>query len=413
MKKLKNIRCRACSAEAMELMADFGPQPVAHRVLSQPDEQEKRFDFALAVCNNCALVQVPEPIPPSELYAGFNFNFSSWKTEPHEPDEIAWICADGAPESVCEIGVNDGRFLAQLREQGAKLCLGIEPNPVAAERAREHGFEVFETFLTPALADEVVAAHGRFQLVVFREVFEHVPDIPEFMAAVGRLLAPDGRVFLDVPDFDSSLHGGDGTTLWEEHVNYFSERTLTRALSELGFELIETRRYDFSGGCLAAIFRHRKTDASPALVREAVELENAHNYARRIHDYRERMSRVLQEGRSDGWAVVLYGAGVRACAFSNILDLGSSIDLAIDDQPERQGLFLPGSRTPISPLDEVQAGPRGTIFLLAVNNENEHKVMPKIEARAEPTLVATVCGPRDVRAELERLEIALRGVGSD
>ena len=404
MSTLANLCCRGCGRAEMEMIIDFGLQPVAHRVQSSPDADEVRFGFALAVCRQCALVQVPSPIPPAELYTGFNFNFSSWKTEPNEPDEVDWICAGGAPQSVCEVGINDGRFLDLLRACGARRCLGIEPNPVAAQRARDRGFEVIGDFLTADLANRILASHEQFKLIVFREVLEHVPDIDSFMSSVKRLLAPGGRVFLDVPDFNSSLASGDGSTLWEEHVSYFTELTLQRALFKAGFELDSIRRYDFSGGCLAAMFRHRGRDSIVDLRAAPREIEAALNYGQRIDDYRKRMRFALQRKRAAGWTVALYGAGVRACAFSNFLGLGDMIDVAIDDQPERQGLYLPGARTPIRRLDDVRQGASGTIFLLAVNNENEHNVLPKIANLPGTPQVFTICGPRDIWSELARLE---------
>jgi len=148
-------------------------------------------------------------------------------------------------------------------------------------------------------------------------------------------------------------------------VTYFTELTLQRALFKAGFELDSIRRYDFSGGCLAAMFRHRGHDSTVELRAAPREIEAAFGYGQRIDEYRKRMRLALQRKRAAGRNVALYGAGVRACAFSNFLGLGDLVDVAIDDQPERQGLYLPGQRTPIRRFDDVQQGENGTIFLLA------------------------------------------------
>jgi len=182
LSSLANLCCRGCGRAEMEMIIDFGRN--LWRIASSPARMRTRFGLGLRL--RCAALCVgtsSSANPPAELYTGFNFNFSSWKTEPHEPDEVDWICAGGAPQSVCEVGINDGRFLDLLRTRGAKRCLGIEPNPAAAQR-HGTGFEVIGEFLTADLASRILASHKQFELIVFREVLEHVPDIESFMGSV-------------------------------------------------------------------------------------------------------------------------------------------------------------------------------------------------------------------------------------
>ncbi|MFX8071263.1 methionine biosynthesis protein MetW, partial [Acinetobacter baumannii] len=85
------------------------------------------------------------------LYRDFNFNFSSWKVEPHEPDELDTIHSFVEPKSVFEIGCNDGRFLEKLRDRGARTAVGVEPNSVSSELARKRGLEVHRDMVSPAI----------------------------------------------------------------------------------------------------------------------------------------------------------------------------------------------------------------------------------------------------------------------
>lgn len=400
------LNCRSCGAAPLERLIDFGSQPVAHRLLTHKGQAEPRFPFDLHLCRSCALVQVSQPIPPDKLYKGFNFNFSSWKSEPHIEDELDWICSGGAPERVCEIGANDGRFLDLLRQRGVRFCLGVEPNPVPAEQARQRGLEIHNGFLDPASARMIAQKHGKFDLVVFRQVFEHVPQLGEFLTAVAALVAPGGRIFVDLPDLDTSLRTGDATPLWEEHVNYFNETSLRRVLARNGFTVREVRRYDFSGGCLAVIADLGGKPAQETSGADASELQEARAYVDKLTRYRSRLAQALTGLRQRGWGVAIYGAGVRAVAASNFLGLGSLIDVAVDDQVERHGLFLPGGGIPVVGLGEVPENAAGTVVLLAVNNENEHKVLPKIRQALPRSLAISICGPADIWAELARLEAA-------
>ncbi len=393
--------CRLCDSADLEPLVDFGHQPVAHRLLKDPRQKTETFPLALHLCRTCGLVQVINPIDPEFLYKSYNFNFSSWKAEPHLSAEIDLIYSDGIPSSACEIGANDGRFLNLLVENGLERCVGVEPNPVSGGRARDSGIPIYEAFLNEALAETIIAEHGTFDLVVFRQVLEHVHDPRAFLNAVDRLLSPGGRIFVDVPDFGPSQDLGDCTTLWEEHVSYFTDKTLRRLMEGAGFAPIDTAWYDFSGGCLA-VRAERKDSAIEPFGIDPDELAAADGYANQLEEYKERMHTTLTAYRSGGWRVAIYGAGVRAVAACNFLGLGSLIDVAIDDQAERHGLFIPGCNIPIKGPDQLSDGK--TICLLAVNNENEKNVSRHFRPNHPDVRVISVCGPADIWKGLAALE---------
>ncbi len=388
------MECRLCKSKNLEVLIDLGALPIAHRMLRDPDETEETFPLALHICNDCGLGQIVEPIDPAVLYNGFNFNFSSWKPEPHLDDELDLIIEGGVPERVVEIGCNDGLFLHSLRERGVTTVVGIEPNPVPGATARERGLTVFTSMIDPGVCDDAIdAAGGKFDFVVSRQVLEHVLDLDNFLQCADRMLCETGQLFIDVPDFEHSLASGDCSMIWEEHVSYFTESSLLHLFARHGFVPEVVRRYDFSGGTIAV----RARRGVPAPVTTTVIPGGAEQFDRSVKHYRERLAASLSTARRAGMQVVLYGTGCRACTVVNGLDLGGLIDFAVDDQPERQGLFMPGSRLAIRPTDTLVGDGAPFICLLAVNNENEDKVTEKIRTLAgSRAICATILGPKDL-----------------
>jgi SAM-dependent methyltransferase len=368
-------QCRACHSQSVTNLIDFGSLPITHRMLKAADEKEDVYPFNLSLCAGCGLIQQREAVPPEILYSGFNFNFSSWKTEPHMADELERIKAY-KPQSVLEIGCNDGRFLDPL--PGERV--GIEPNPVPAKIATERGIKVYQQWVSKSLAEQIVRERGQVDLVVSRQVIEHVHDLDEFFKAINTLLKPDGTLFLDMPDIEPSLGVGDVSTLWEEHVSYFSQTSLTKLLARHGFQPVEWKRYDFSGGALSVIARRGVgRESNPSEI-----VQKAHEWVGRVHSYRENLIATM---KSAGTAV-LYGVGCRGVMAVNCLNLGSHFAFAVDDQKERQGLFAPGSRLEVKPSSEL---PREALVVLAVNAENEERVLAKI---SRPGLkFASLCSP--------------------
>jgi SAM-dependent methyltransferase len=283
--------------------------PIAHRMLRSRDQNEDSFPLAATVCEACGLQQIAEPIDPNILYRDFNFNFSSWKIEPREPDELDTIHSFLRPNRVFEIGCNDGRFLEKLRNRGAKVLVGVEPNSISSEIARKRGIEIYHDMVRRPLSEDAVAKHGKFDLVVSRQVLEHIDNFEEFFDSVDCTLADDGYLFIAVPDFSPGRAAGDVSVLWEEHVNYFTEETLLALLAWKGFEAVSVRQYNFSGGSLAVTARRGKSRPSP--FNASASVTASEQFGKLVSEYGRRIVRILTRLQRNGTHIAIYGAGCR------------------------------------------------------------------------------------------------------
>ncbi len=398
--------CRLCGSHELRDVLDLGAMPIAHRLLERADSDEERFAFVISVCTRCGHAQILDPVPPAVLYNGFNYNFSSWKPEPHFDDEVETVLSTATPESVLDVGANDGRWLAALRERDVPIAVGIEPNHVPARIAVERGLRIHDGVLDAAMARTVIAEHGRFSLVSARQVVEHVTDLATFLDAAHALVRDDGWLFVDVPDFAAARMSGDCSVLWEEHVSYFTVQTLAALLRRHGFEPAAIRTYNFSGGTVAMLAqRCARASAFIPPATAAADVSAATRFGERARAYAVRLDAALARARAAGAKVAMYGAGVRACTGVNGMRLGARIDVALDDQVERQGKFLPGARLPIRSVETLRAAEQPIVCVLAVNNENEARVRARLDAVVgRPVTYVSPCAPNDIWGELERLE---------
>jgi len=398
--------CRLCHSTDLRPVIDLGPMPIAHRLLRSRNEREELFPFEVLACGNCGLPQIVKPIDPEILYRQFNYNFSSWKPEPHQLDELDTIGKLTRHERVFEIGCNDGLFMAKLRERGAKVLVGVEPNQVSGKIASERGIKVYPDMLSPALCKDAVVQVGKFDLVIARQVLEHLVDFENFFECVKLVLSDDGLLFIDVPDFAPGSAVGDVSVLWEEHVSYFTEPTLLALLARHGFEPLSAKKYNFSGGSLAVAARRAAGTTTIPTGSSGV----GKKFGELARKYGERLRPVLSRARAGGAQVAIYGAGCRACTFTNSQRMAELIQLSVDDQTERQGLFLPGTRIPIGSPEELKRSSTPLICLLAVNQENEAKVSSRLrEDIRRPLHIVSIFAPSDIWAELDRLETASGG----
>jgi SAM-dependent methyltransferase len=395
--------CRLCGHAPLALLIDLGKQPIAHRFLEKP-EAEFTHPLKLEFCDRCGLGQICDPISPEILYKDYNYCFSSWKPEPHRERELDLICTHKPAGKVFEIGCNDGLFLEQLKLRGHAVCVGLEPNSFAAQIAREtRKLPVYETFVNEHTCQDALRTYGKFDIVMARQVLEHVGDLELFFRCVDLLLADDGMVFIDVPDVGPGLRVGDCTIAWEEHVNYFTEPVLTGALDRFGFTPLAFEKFNYSGGTLAVLARRK--GAADQLVLNGDFRELAGTFNQRVGQYAAKLKTTLGRAKKLFDYVVIYGVGCRACALVNGLGLATLMDFAVDDQVERQGKLMPGSKLPIRDPGVLAIAGKKSLVLLAVNQENEVKVEAKTRSRCQNSEVAflSVFGPSDINTELDTL----------
>ena len=89
-------------------------------------------------------------------------------------------------------------------------------------------------------------------------------------------------------------------------------------------------------------------------------------------EYREWLAACRQKGEK----VAFLGAGHRVAAFINFFGLKDELWFVVDDDPNKQGLRMPGSRLPIRPGSALaEEGVR--CCLLGVRPGNEEKVFQR------------------------------------
>lgn len=151
--------------------------------------------------------------------------------------DISFHTERGAGRRLLDIGCNEGRNLEFYRKAGF-VAEGQEINSVAAKIARDRRFVVHTT----PLAQLSVPPYDR---IVMSQVLEHVLDPVDTLAACRRLLAPDGELWISVPNARSWQRDVFGRRWinWHVpfHVSHFTARTLTDVLQKAGFSVVSIK----------------------------------------------------------------------------------------------------------------------------------------------------------------------------
>jgi len=132
-----------------------------------------------------------------------------------------------------DYGCGEGSLFAALRQAGfGGRLLGVEPNANFARFAAEIGrAEVAPT----------VDGFENVGAIVINHALEHLADPVGVLRDLARRLAPDGCLYIDVPDTDRYTHVGD---LHLAHILHFTSRTLPALVTAAGFKVVSCEPHD-------------------------------------------------------------------------------------------------------------------------------------------------------------------------
>jgi SAM-dependent methyltransferase len=148
-----------------------------------------------------------------------------------------------------DVGSAHGWFLETARDSFD--VLGVEPDAVVGARAAARGLPVRAGFFPDALHEG-----ERFDVIVFNDVIEHIPDIHRALAACRERLDPGGILILNLPSSRGFFYRLSKTMarlgwrtpfdrLWQKdlpspHVHYFNSANLAVLVGRHGFELVDS-----------------------------------------------------------------------------------------------------------------------------------------------------------------------------
>lgn len=143
-----------------------------------------------------------------------------------------------------DVGTHCGFFLRHTRGRSWD-AEGVEPSPVLGELAREK----FGLKMKTGALESAAFPDESFEVVTLLDVIEHLHNVRAMLKEIRRIIKPNGVFFIKTPNgtYNYFKHTVFHTLLRRydydcfdarEHVAAYTVPTLTRLLSEMGWEVI-------------------------------------------------------------------------------------------------------------------------------------------------------------------------------
>ncbi len=317
---------------------DLGPQPITNRFLTHATDQEELFELRLGMCETCGTVQLLTLLSPKEIAPRF--------------DWIAYIEPEG------HLDVLADELIKLVDRSSSSVGVWTDKDISTLRRLEQRG---------------LISGKDPVDLLLVRHVIEHVHDIDGFLADVEARVKPGGLLVFESPDTTRAFADLNYTALWEEHVFYFTPATFRGLFESRGFEIVWSRNFPYDiEGSLVLVVRKRKESAARKV--SSASIDNAAvAYINGFHEKKKRTQAALKAVRAGGKKVVVFGAGHNSCIFINLNAVSGDIAFVLDENPKKQGLFMPGSRLPIKPPAALKDG--GPYYcLMGVSPESQRKL---------------------------------------
>ena len=383
------MKCRHCGEPVNLVLVDLGSAPPSNSYLTDENlrSPETCFPLRVLVCESCWLVQTEDFADATLLfnsdYAYFSGYSSTWVEHCLAfADEVIGRFGLDQLSRVVEVASNDGTLLDFFHMHGMK-CTGIEPTASTAAAARDLGLEVLEVFLDEKVADGLVTDGLVADLLVANNVIAHVPDIVSFATGCKNLLADDGVASFEFQYLVELVQDALFDTIYHEHFSYLSLASAEAVLETAGLKVFDVERLSTHGGSLRVLAQRTEStryDTNDS-VRHLRDREASlgvtspsfySGFQERADRIRDDLVEFLVNARAQGKSVAGYGAAAKGNTLLNYA--GMSADLmayVVDNNPAKQGRYLPGSRIPIVAEQQIVDESPDFILILPWNIRDE------------------------------------------
>lgn len=259
---MTNAKCDLAALRPCPICQQSSVERLHTMRFALPTSSPLPISYDVVACGHCGFVYA-DTAGRAEDYARHYTDFSLYEdpttatgsgggdADKHRFDVMASLfCQEFHPATrILDIGCGSGGLLRTLRDRGFHNLVGMDPSAGCVSQLTQLGISGVQGTL-----DSISESVEKFDLIILSHVVEHLLDPVGAVAALRRILAPNGRIYLEAPDalryqaypfvpfyfFDA------------EHINHFDSASLANLAVRSGYavDCIANKDIPVAGGHL-------------------------------------------------------------------------------------------------------------------------------------------------------------------
>ncbi len=407
MENHQKTKCRYCNSDLGKPFLDLGTNhPLANNLPRKEDLNKPLFTCPLQLvkCQKCHLVQLAHAVPAKLMFEDYLYVSSTTKTFREHFAAYAHTVKSklaGVKNPVAvDIGSNDGLLVSCYMNEGMK-AVGVDPAINLAKQANAEGRPTLNRYFDEVCVREIIQKYGKAHAISANNVFAHIDDIQSVCRNVFSLLDDQGFFVIEFPYLVTMLDEMLFDMIYHEHVSYIGVTALNFLMNQYGAHIFDVQKVSSHGGSLRVfICKQKASYAIQPIVSELTNLEKNkgclengvyEKFAARVLNFKKNLNTLLAQLKAEGKTISGYGAPAKATTIINFCGLTTKqIDYIVDDNPLKQGRYVPGGQNvsasasegatggciPIVPSAYLESKPTDYVLIFAWNFAKE--IMGKI-----------------------------------
>ena len=338
--------CLFCKNKSFKIFYNLKSFPLYFGAIPKKDNSRiKKLPLQVSYCKKCNLVQQTKRVKESylnEVYSSKYYNCPSPKKSGMGKREIHkfwnfFSSVNLKKGKSLEIASFDGYLMNLMKNIGWDVY-GCDPANESKNAKKKFGKKIKTVFYKSG-----VYKKNEFDLIIFRNLFEHIYDYKKFLNDVSYSLKDNGHIFIDVPNIKEIIKSGSFGVFFHQHISYFSKNTITSILNSHGFKVLKI----FEGNPNLFIYAKKIFDRDNLIKKNKDHLFLKKNITK--SDFTKRkIIKIFKDPNNK--KIVLFGMSALATSIVNFLpnNLKKKIILLSDNDTTKQKKILCGFDMKIS-----------------------------------------------------------------
>jgi len=353
MKKI--TKCPICKKKFKDFI-NLGHHPCADTFLKNKwnSLNLKKYPLIVGYCT-CEHMSAIHKVSPYKRYKENEYSYTS-NNSPVSISHFSKIAKKivkkykiDKSKKVIEVGSNDGTFLNNIKKFSKAKVLGVDPSDNMCRLANKKGVHCINVFFNSKNANIIKKKYGDFDVLYGANVFNHIDDPKDFLLGCKKILKKSGTLILEVPDLESLFSSIGFDTIYHEHRQYFSKKSVNKVFKSLDLNILNIENIDYMSGSIRIFAKNDKYKLKTFKTNTNYSLFKF--FKKNIFLVKKKILEFISKNKIKKKKIVGIGAATKGNTLLNFCNIkDKDIECIIENSPHKIGKYTPG--TGIKILDE-------------------------------------------------------------